>query len=349
MRGGDAPFGEATERREEPIDVVRATVGEGALEVRPDELIGVEFGGVAGEPVDVEARMPLQQGAHIGAVVNGATVPDHDDVFSKVTEERAEEHRNLHMTDVVRMEMDIEAESMALGTDRDGGDRGDLVVPVPVPNDRGLASWSPGPPNVGNEQDPGLVKEHELCVQAPGLFLMAVHRYRFQCATASSSRSTARLSGFWHDHPSRLSSRLTCARCSSTPNSRRITLAIRWVVHNSVVNPDAIAPWIKRRGSLFNCFELNLGGRPGVGRDCNASGPRRLTRSRHKMTELCEQPRRRATSVIDAPPSRSAMARRRRRSSSCGLPRGLIPEFYCYHTGMSIIYTQISKGMGVLD
>ncbi len=177
-------------------------------------------------------------------------------------------------------------------------------------------------------------------------FLMAAHPYRFQCAMVSSSRSTARRSEFRDHHPNRLSSRLTCARCSSTPNSRRITVAIRWVVHSSVVNPNATAPWISRRGSRFKCFALNFGGRPGAGRAGNASGPRRLTRSRHKMTELCEQPRRRATSVIDVPPSSSVMARRRRRSSSCGLPCGLITECYSYRRDMSIIYAQINKAHG---
>ena len=311
--------------------------------MRPYEFVGIEFGGVARKPLDVQALAASEQGADIGAVVNGAAVPDYNDVLPKVAEKSAEENGDLHVCDVVRVEVDIETEPATTGTDGDGRDRRDAVVAVSVPHDRRLASRGPGPPYVGNQQEPGLVQENERGVQAPGFFLMAAHRYRLQCAMAASSRSNARRSGFWHDQPNRLSNRPTCARCSSTPNSRRITVAIRRVVHSSVVNPDAVAPWSNRRGSFFNCFALNFGGRPEAGRACSASGPRRLTRSRHKMTELCEQPRRRATSVIDAPPSNSAMACRRRRSSSCGLPCGLIPKSYNHHREMSITYAHVNK------
>ena len=154
----------------------------------------------------------MQYGADIGTLVDRAAIQDHDDVPSEEAEQGAEEHRDFDVSDVVRMEVNVQAEPAASGTDRDGGDRRDLVAAIPMPQDRRLAARCPGSPYVGNEQEPGLVKENEVGVQAPGFPLMATQRCRFQCAMAASSRSTARRSGFWHDHPNRESSRLTCAR-----------------------------------------------------------------------------------------------------------------------------------------
>ena len=135
------------------------TVGERPFEVRPDELVGIEFGGIARKLFDVQARAAPEQGAYIGAVVNGASVPDHDDLLPKVAEQSAEEHGDLHMGDVVRVEVDIEAEPATTRTDRDGRDRRDSVVAVAVPHDRRLASRGPGSKDVGNQQEPGLVEE----------------------------------------------------------------------------------------------------------------------------------------------------------------------------------------------
>ena len=205
-------LGKAAQRREELILVVRATIGEGRLEVGPDELVRVEFGGVAGESLDVQAWTASQHCANVGAFVDRAAIQEQDDVRPEVSEQSAEKHRYFDVRDIVRMEVNVEAAPPASGTDRDGRDGRDLVAAIPMPQDRRLAARCPGSPDVGNEQEPGLVEEDEVGVQAPGFFLMAVHRYRFQCAMAASSRSTARRSGFWHDHPIRDSSRLTCAR-----------------------------------------------------------------------------------------------------------------------------------------
>ena len=61
------------------------------------------------------------------------------------------------------------------------------------------------------------------------------------------------------------------------------------------------------------------------------------------MTELCEHPSRRATSVIEAPAFKRSTARRLRRSSSSGLPCGLIPEQYRAAPPVSIIYAHVNN------
>jgi hypothetical protein len=160
---------------------------------------------------------------------------------------------------------------------------------------------------------------------------------------AASSRSSARRSGFWHDQPSSISTRPTWARWSRTRNSRWMTVAIRRVVHRSVSNPHVLAPRSKSWGSRARCCSDNFGGRPLAGLARSAAEPRRRTVSRQRITELCEHPTRRATSVMEAPAFSKSMARRRRRSSSSGVPRGRILRQYATSWVVSIIYAHVNS------
>jgi hypothetical protein len=318
--------------------------------MRPDQFVGVEFWRVAGKPFEMQTGAPRLQGLHVWPLVNAAAVQHEDHLAAEMPQQCAEKDGDLDVGDVLpRMQMQIEADAAALGTDGDGRDRGDLVALIAMADDRGLAPGGPRPPDVGDQEEPAFVGERQVGLQAPRVFFILVQRYRFQRSMAASSRSIARRSGFWHDHARAVSTRPTCARCRRTPNSRWITVAIRWVVHSSVSNPQAAAPRSKRRGSVARWRAVNFGGRPGAGLAVKAVGPRRATASRHKMTELWEQPSRRATSVIEAPAFKRSTARRRRRSSSSGLPWGLIPEQYTHATMMSITYAQVNKRGFVLD
>jgi hypothetical protein len=78
------------------IASVGTAIGQGSLEVRPDELVGIQFRRVAGEALDVQARILRQEGAHVWALVDGAAVPDHDDVFPEVPQQQAQEDRDEH-------------------------------------------------------------------------------------------------------------------------------------------------------------------------------------------------------------------------------------------------------------
>ena len=60
------------------------------LEVAPEQLHGVEFGGVGRKPDDVPARMRGQPRAHELVLVRVAAVPDQDDGPAYVTREMAE-------------------------------------------------------------------------------------------------------------------------------------------------------------------------------------------------------------------------------------------------------------------
>src|SRR5207245_6152854 len=122
-----------------------------------------------------------------------------------------------------------------------------------------------------------------------------------------------------------------------------MTVAIRPVVQRSVSKSQVVAPRRRRRGSCRCCAAVNFGGRPGAGFAVKAWRPRRRTASRQRITELCEHPSRRATSVTEAPAFSSSIPRRRRRSSSSGLPCGRMPQEYRARHQMSITYAHVNK------
>src|SRR2546428_8471218 len=122
-----------------------------------------------------------------------------------------------------------------------------------------------------------------------------------------------------------------------------MTVAIRPVVQRSVSKSQVVAPRRRRRGSCRCCAVVNFGGRPGAGFAVKAWRPRRRTASRQRITELCEHPSRRATSVTEAPAFSSSIPRRRRRSSSSGLPGGRMPQEYRARHQMSITYAHVNN------
>src|SRR2546422_10260731 len=58
---------------------VSAAVGEWALEIIPDQLVGIEFRRVRREAPAVEARRAGEALPALGPAVNRAAIPEHDD------------------------------------------------------------------------------------------------------------------------------------------------------------------------------------------------------------------------------------------------------------------------------
>jgi hypothetical protein len=98
-------------------------------------------------------------------------------VTAQLPKQGAEEDRDLHVGDVlVGMEVDVQAEPLTLGAERDRGDGRDLVPAVSVSHERGLPPRRPRAAHVRDQQKARLVQEHQMGVQAPGFFLMATQR-----------------------------------------------------------------------------------------------------------------------------------------------------------------------------
>jgi hypothetical protein len=169
--------------------------------------------------------------------------------------------------------------------------------------------------------------------QPRGVFFSRGHSCRTKRRIALSSRSRARFCGFWWLHPSRCISRPTWSRWYRTRNLRRMTSAIRAVVHNCVGYPDAKAPARSTWSSNAHLAAPSFRGLPGEDRTRRPFKPPALLISRHRITELAEQPIWRPTSFSERPSSRNANARRRRSSNSSAEPRSRIAASECraYH------------------
>jgi len=260
--------------------------------------------------------------------VNAAAVHQDDHLAPEMTQQGAKKDGDLDRGDVVvGMHVQVEPHPVALGTDGDGR-RSRRSCRVRSGAGRSAAAREV-PTSAGGSGSTGI---RTLRQNPDGALSRWAFFLSWSSDTVSSGRwrphraRSARRSGFWHDQFRAVSTRPTCARWRDTPNSRWMTRAMRRVVQRSVSKPHAEAPRSKRWGSFARCRVVNFGGRPEAGFAFKAVRPRRRTASLQRMTELCEHPSRPATSVIEAPAFTRSIARRRRRSSSSGLPAGLIPE-----------------------
>ena len=116
---------------------------------------------------------------------------------------------DLGLLDVLAVQLEVQADTPALRTDRERRDGGDPVVLVAVLGAWGLAARSPGAPYRRNQEEPGFVDKGDMGAQPRGVFFMRGQSRCFHSAMASSLRWSARRSGFWQLQPSEWSSRPT--------------------------------------------------------------------------------------------------------------------------------------------
>lgn len=117
------------------------TVGNCSLKVRPDELIRVEFRGIAGEEIMMNASMSQEEFLDDFSLMNGIIVPKYNDWASEVLKKIGEKFRHFSLPDVLAgMIPNVEAQVPPFGRDADPGDRGDFI---PVSCDH--QSWGPTP------------------------------------------------------------------------------------------------------------------------------------------------------------------------------------------------------------
>jgi len=191
---------------------IRSAIAEGLLCELPHAFVGVEFGCVAGEALEVEPREGLLERSDGVASVNRAVVPEHDHGSAQVAKHVAEEVTDLRMLDVLGMQAEVQPQAPAAGTDGQAGDHRDAIPTLAVVEQRCLSPRRPGAPDGRDQEEARLVDEDEVGAQPAGFFLMRGQVSRFHCSILASSRSSARRSGFCTLHPSPCSSRPTWAR-----------------------------------------------------------------------------------------------------------------------------------------
>jgi len=200
------------ERDGEFIEVVRSAVGQVVVGLTPDAFVGVEFRGIGRETFQMKATVATTELSDRFALVRLAIVPHDDEVAAEVAEQVAQELAGLGLLDVLTMQLEIQADAPAVGTDGEGRDGRNLVVLVVIPGPRGLAARPPGSPNRGDQQEAGFVDEGDMGPQPRGVFFRRGQSRHFHCSMAASSRCNARRSGFWQLQFSECSKRPTWSR-----------------------------------------------------------------------------------------------------------------------------------------
>lgn len=168
----------------EPSEVSKVSgnaVGQVSLEVCPDPLIGVKLRRISGEVNGMDSRISFKESLGKFGFVERAAVPEKEERTSDLAAEVPEKLSDLLAPNVsVGIKASIEAETLSLGRDRDGGDGRDLC-PLSGDNERwGFSSNRPGPANVGDKRESAFVEEDDAGFKPFGLFL-----YEAKCNASS--------------------------------------------------------------------------------------------------------------------------------------------------------------------
>lgn len=184
------------------------------LGVAPDQLDGIEFGGVAGQQVGVYAvTMRREPSAHGPAAMGGQPIPDEVDGPALATRELLEEVQDgLAVVIGIGQQAEGAAYPVAVRRDRECRDRRDLAPrSAALWEDRGPAARRPGAPPERGHQEARFVAEDERRPSTGSVFFTRGHSPCIQRRMASSSRSMARRAGFCGLKPNACSSRPTWA------------------------------------------------------------------------------------------------------------------------------------------
>ena len=186
----------------EGAEVVGASIGQDSFGELPDLLIGIELGSVGGEGLDAQPGEALEQGADEWATVDLDAVPEHDDGPAEMGQQGPQEGTDVRRAQVlVGMTADVQPAAVATGTQGQGRDDRNPIVPLPVVQYGRLASRGPGAPHRGRQEEAALVDEDEVGAQPRGVFFTRGQSRSCHRAMAASSRSSARRSGFWALQP----------------------------------------------------------------------------------------------------------------------------------------------------
>jgi len=178
-------------------EIIRATVGQAPLRVGPDLFIRVELWGVGREELEVQPREATTELADPISLVDAGLVPEEEDGAAEMAQQVPEERAHLVVPDVLRVDLEVEADPLALGRDADPGDDREAIAAVAMADDRRLPTRRPGLAQGRDQEEARLVGEDDVGTQPRSVFFTRGQSFRFQRSMRTSSRSRARRSGFW--------------------------------------------------------------------------------------------------------------------------------------------------------
>ena len=158
----------------EIVNVFWDTVSYRAFHVIPRILVGVKLRGISGEVVGMNTPVGFDEPLNRSGFMSGAPIPDKNKAPLEIFKEVPQKGIDLGMPDILGdMKTDVKTNSLSLGRDTDGRDRGYLRPSASHSKDRRLAARRPGFPDRWDKQKPALVEEDKGDFKPFGLFLYA--------------------------------------------------------------------------------------------------------------------------------------------------------------------------------
>jgi hypothetical protein len=202
--------------------------------------------------------------------MHGCAIPEHDHAARHFAPQGLQEGDHLPCVDGAVLTMEV-----PLAFRRDRTASGEVSAGLPFPPHGGLADRRLGADDTGQGINARCIYQEERVLLGWRPLLRAGQ---------VSSRQRARRAGFWGRQRSAWHPRLRCPGWDITPNSRRMTAAIRRRVHRSPRQPSAVGPRHKRLGRRASGSADTRHGAPGGERCCHAAGPASRVRVIHWRT-----------------------------------------------------------------
>lgn len=177
------------------------------FQVVPDALIGIQIRRVAWQDLKLEACRATgrQERLHRLAMMDGSTVPDHQQLARDVTQQVLQEPNHLRTPN--RTLVDHQEQAVVQG---DAADDRQVVAGQRHAQDGRLRPWRVAADHRRQQIEAGLVYPDDALTGALRPLLSAGQRLAYQAAMAASSRWVARTTGFWGLQPIARKRRLTC-------------------------------------------------------------------------------------------------------------------------------------------
>lgn len=187
----------------ERIQIEGGLVGERiGFEVRPQVFDRIEFGGIGRQVLKV-CRVWGDTFVEEFAKVGLEPIEDHDQRCAHLALHVLQKFDHTLSIDVgIRMQTEVQRQSITRGNDAQRGDGGDFLVGAgTLAQDGRAASRVPGAAHQRRHQQTGFVEEDQRRSQACGVFFTLGQSCWTQLRMRSSSRSIARRVGFCGENP----------------------------------------------------------------------------------------------------------------------------------------------------
>src|SRR4030067_351935 len=140
-------------------------VGQRALRVPPDPLVGIEFRGVSGQGNDVETTIIPPFPLDLFAAMDHDVVPEEEDVSAQVKQQVPKESGHVGASEIGLLGAEIKSYPSPVWTDSDGRGCRNLLPAEWAVAHRGHPAGRPRLAYRGDQEKPGFADEDEMGAQ----------------------------------------------------------------------------------------------------------------------------------------------------------------------------------------